>query len=357
MKTVRAQRLWFVAAVALGICRHYQGDDISGLVVLGFWAFLYLDHHISVLAQAADPGARTPTNCYLDCDVGIDRVLAHSEVERLFGLLKAKSLIDAPTVDAWRAQLLANWQQVTKTTNLHDTVNIHARGDVLVINDKLAPRADWIHYQIRIPYNLDENTGKFRYPSIHHELEIRLVAVNGVLKLQIGHFNQEFSPHIFSPGPAIAKYQTYTTVSSFPLMYCAGEFAFPVSTIGLSFYAAESYKELLVERSKRTRKKRGDDWQAVMADVRIYKLLCDSSNDVDVSPTDAEIAAFAKKRDEMLKENGFTDLYPDKTEGWRYPHTGTQYGSQLMNLSVQNLNLMREYQARNWVVDYQEDMP
>ena len=106
-----------------------------------------------------------------------------------------------------------------------------------------------------------------------------MLVVNGMLHLQVGRFDKGYSPRVLRAG-SLAVYETFTTVTSFPLMYFSYQHGIPVRYLNLVAAATPSYKESHDDRGdeKKRWKNRYSDWQSLNREIAGYRLLCDEDN-------------------------------------------------------------------------------
>ena len=148
-----------------------------------------------------------------------------------------------------------------------------------------------------------------------------MLVVNGMLHLQVGRFDKGYSPRILRPGSR-AVYETFTTVTSFPLMYFSYQHGIPVRYLNLVAAATPSYKESHDDRGdeKKRWKNRYSDWQSLNREIAAYRLLCDEDNpNYNHKQIETLAKAFEEKRQKLLAAEGYKSFDLDDDESWRYP--------------------------------------
>jgi hypothetical protein len=151
-------------------------------------------------------------------------------------------------------------------------------------------------------------------------------------------------------------YETYETITAFPLMYFSWQVGLPVPYLNLSAYATESYKAYLAETD--THKQMFADWRVVQQDAVVYQGLCDSeAGRSSRSVPEKAIKRFKTKANELVEKNGFKTNERHDDEWWRYPDRGQEFWNSYLHVTFQNMNLQRSFAEKHWLVDYYETTP
>lgn len=341
----------------------------AGVILV--WTYRVLARRISrvvtLIPGIADLQAESQCNSVVRFDFSVEKALTHPHLERLFIHLRATTqdrLFPSPelgvsSVDEWRGVLLDNYRKKFNRDGPVETVTFNLRSNVLFTNEK--PNfGDALYHSIEIPFVRLDNEANSSFHTRRHNLELRVFVVNGLVKLQIGKFPKEASPKVHREG-SLAVYQTYVTLTTFPLMYFHNRHGLPVRYLGLSASATESYVASLSERRGRTRTtNRLSDWATLHRDLVAYRVLVGHDfDDTDSSWNDWQAAStlLEKKREALLEAEGFKSLNSESDYAWRFPDFGESYATDLLTVSFQNFNLQHDYGARHWLVDYYEETP
>jgi hypothetical protein len=172
--------------------------------------------------------------------------------------------------------------------------------------------------------------------------------------LQVGRFDKTYSPRIIRGG-SLAVYETFATVTTFPLMYFHLDHGLPTKYLNLLAKATPSYREGLGNgRSK----KQYADWDALQRDVAAYRMLCDGGNrDYSYKTMDRLFQSFKTKRDEILAGEGY-ETHERSEDDWRYPDTGHSYWNKYSTVFFRNMNANRDgLTDARWFADYYEEQP
>jgi len=323
---------------------------------------------VSVVSRLDSVPSETACNTALTCRFAVEHVLSHPSLDALFQRLRTGGKIQPTDVSEWRRTLVANYERKYKRNQPFEEVRFHVKNNLVFMNGE--PHfGDTLYHAIEIPYSLGED-GKegeksFLTPNIEVKLEIRLLVVNGMLVLQLGEFDRQSSPKILKDG-SLAVYQTYVTLTTFPLMYFGYQLGLPIRYLNLSSHATESYKNHWHEWQTKTKRpfwkrKPGmfDDWRRLHQDLAAYRILSEhyQSSDYSWSKWKKFSDAFESRRDALLKAEKFTTFHTKTDDDWRYPDMGQEYSNDYLYVFFQNLNLRREFAAEHWFTDYYEEMP
>lgn len=337
---------------------YLQDNHTWTLLAAGFLGFRLfrarLAQIISVVSRLEQVPEEHRANVQLTCRIYLEPVLQHSSIARLFKILKERRAIDAESVESWRGQLLDNFRHKYERQEAFDEVSFNVKNNILFKNGR--PHfADLIHHSIIVPYYIDKSDERSMLTSsIEVELEIRLLMVNGRLVLQVGDFDKESSPRTIRGG-FLSVYETYTTITSFPMLQFAERHALPTRYLALSAKATETYKDSLAEpRSK----KAFADWKALSKATAQYRILIDEhSSNYSYSMLKTVADSFEGQRTAMLERERFESYNTDHSEDWRDPDLGETYWNEYLYVHFRNLSQWREETLSRATRDYYEEQP
>jgi hypothetical protein len=178
-------------------------------------------------------------------------------------------------------------------------------------------------------------------PEIEAQLDVRMFLVNGLLLLQLGRFSKHYSPNVLRDG-SLAVYETFATITSFPLMYFADDHGIPVRYLNLVAAATPSQK---ANRAERRTKKNTDsyrDWRVLQKEIAAYRILCDSDNENYSYGLLEELQkSFQAKRDPLLTSGGYR-THKDNDDDWSFPDSGHTYWNDIGTVFFRNMNANRD---------------
>lgn len=160
-------------------------------------------------------------NAKVQVDLNIREIVKHEVMQRVFDRLKAAGRIAADV--EW-----SNWQGSILKTFLHESglpesdpgygyerLQFQFRGGQLFKNDEWQA-SPFIHHELilsrEVVVNDASGAGPFRKDFL--PLRLRLVVVNGVMKIQLGQWDA-----VTSTTPTSADWIAWDTVTSFPLLF------------------------------------------------------------------------------------------------------------------------------------------
>lgn len=264
------------------------------------------------------------------------------------------------------AGIVENYKRKYKRETPFEEVRFNIKNALLFKNGEIDFN-DSVYHQIDIPYEWVDGERPVRgilTPRIECDMSLRVLLVNGMLKLQLGQFDKSYSPTILREG-SLAVYDTWTTIATFPFLYFSHRHGLPVRYLNLSSHATSSYKATLAERGRPKKQKRFwqrspamfEDWSRLHQELAAYRILCDQdSTDYKWSTLEKLTKAFEEKRDAMLTSEGF-DIPKKDADDWEYPDTGETCSNNYLWVSFQNFNLLRDTAERYWLVDFYEELP
>lgn len=165
-----------------------------------------------------------------------------------------------------------------------------------------------IDHRIVIPsfYKGESSHDKDFPPFFRLEIRIRLIVVNGLMKLQLNVSGLKDYPG--NESEVFGRYATWETITTFPFMYVW--LVVPSEYLNSSFYLTESYRRfdsLSTEAALTDAQKK---WKEIKSDISDHKHLNTALDDLrDFSPKKYKILDIfekrAKKRESILEENNF----------------------------------------------------
>ena len=123
--------------------------------------------------------------------------------------LKQVGRVDSSlTEEQWTASLVEAYQERSRREDQEsEEVVFHIRGERLWVNGRLC-ETDSLYHEIVIPY---ESVRQVDREHVHEDdvdraaLRLRVLVVNGLLKLQVGRFDRSLSPEADAKGPMAAN--------------------------------------------------------------------------------------------------------------------------------------------------------
>lgn len=357
-----------------------MGRIVFRLTLAGFAVYFYAQGNVSWAALCvlviADAFLRQPlvrlarvlrrlpslsqeydANIVLIYTVRLSLVFEHPAVNDLFARLHKDHKGSAQTLEEWRKLLADSYARKYKRDDSVCEVRFNIKNNLLFVNG-VPDFRDHVYYELEIPYRWTE-TGEpqeasWITPSIESQLAVRILLLNGMLLLQVGEFNKEHSPNILRGG-GLAVYETYATVTSFPIMYFAYQHGIPVRYLNLLAAATPSYKASYDERRSATIKKPAmyRDWQALHHEVAGYRALCDSGDakfEMGLEKLGKLEKAFEEKREKLLAAEGY-QTYQAHDDDSHHPDTGHSYWNRYCTVFFHNLNANRD-SLGPWFLDY-----
>lgn len=195
-------------------------------------------------------------------------------------------------------------------------------------------------------------------PDVEAELSVRVLFLNGMLTLQVGRFSKEYSPRMLQEG-SLAAYETYVTLTSFPLMYFSYRHGIPARYLNLVADAIPSYK---ADKWNLGTSKKNDwvrDWRALHKDVAAYRVLCESDDDSNVDKWIKFQKAFDEKSKKLLAAEGYKSYgINDDRDEYMFPDLGCTYWNSYGQVFFRNTNANRDtHHEREWLAGYHEERP
>lgn len=301
-------------------------------------------------------------NVFIELGINYDQVLKHPVMDDLFKKLKEDKIVTETDQGAWINTLIENYKSKYRTDGSHEKIKFNIKNNLVWKNEKIDFN-DSVYHEIFIPYtNGDNEENLFLVPKIQKGLNIRIFIVNGIIKLQIGDFSKKYSPKMLREGP-LAVYQTYETVTSFPLMYFSYQHKIPEKYLNLSAYATESWKDFWTDR--KTNDKRNtmtSDWVELNKEIRDYNYVCDVADESidDKGRWKKIIKSFDQKKNQWLEKEGFKDPFArdeesDSYDSWK--NDNIYHTNKYFVIFVSNFNEFKSYREEHLYTDYHKEEP
>ena len=256
-------------------------------------------------------------NVYLELGINVEAVVLHPAVARLFERLREKNAVQDASHAEWARRLLDNYRRQSSNPSSWETVRFHIKSNLVWKNGKV-DFSDAIWHEIFIPYESAGATAADYTPGFPPTLEtgvtIRLILVNGILKLQAGDYSQELTPNeIRAEGPEV--YQARETITSFPLLYFPSQHRLPERYMNFTSSATDSYKNFYSE-NKELSKKFLADWTKLSREIRKYIYACKIRKEhvphiIEGPRWEKIIKEFDRKKEEWLRREGFHPRSPE----------------------------------------------
>jgi hypothetical protein len=362
------RHLFRLAVGGLALYQYSQGKVFSAVlcVLVVVWSFLQhqFDLMVGVLRRLARVPQEHDANSVLAYTFSLNSVFEHPAVADLFDKLHRNHKAPAETVDEWQKLLAESYTRKYKRGDSLCEVRFNIKSNVLFVNGK-PDFGDYVYHALEIPYRWTDagepQEPPFSTPEIEAQLSVRILLVNGMLLLQVGHFSKEYSPNILHGG-SLAVYETYATITSFPLMYFSDQHGIPVRYLNLVAAATPSYKARHVERSTKKKTDEYRDWRTLQQDVAAYRTLCDSADkpwgEYDYGTVKKLSQRFEAKRQPLLDAEGYKPLEHKSDDDWRYPDMGHTYWNKYGQVFFRNMNANRDSRhEQRWFADYYEEEP
>lgn len=298
-------------------------------------------------------------NCAIEMNIEIEPLLQHKAVSDLFDRMHSKGMIkDNLDKTQWLALLLENYKQKHQSAKGIETLTFKIKNNLLWKNGTVDFR-DIIYHEVVIPHDIGVEIPEFTLnPDIHYALYVRLLIVNGIIKLQVGNFSKDLSPEVLKQG--LGVYKTYETVTSFPLLYFSYRHRIPESYLNLSMYATDSYWK------SKTQKKIDFtvDWKNVVTDVADYKYLCSVADEYveNRKRWDKITMRFDQTREEWLKRENFSNLLKIQEDYQQHEYIDLHdhpiyYSNQYLSVFAANQNESKERWQKYLYPDYYVERP
>lgn len=308
------------------------------------------------------------SNVSLTFEIDISKVLQHPDTLKVVEKLRSQKIFSSNVdQETWINQMLQSYKTTVGKDSGWEQVSFDIQKGILWKNEKVTSQ-EAIHHEIDIPcpeslidleYK-EKNTWKFgsRNIRIFNNFSIRLLLVNGILKLQIGRLDQITSFDVIKGGD-LGEYEQWHTITSFPLIYCYRH-GIPLKYLFLNYRAIPEcikHDEAWV-----------DIWNKLNEEASSYRfLLQNKERDFSLSEKDntkilrkwERIAKdFKQKLEAWSQREGFEDLnasqYKDYLFG-KYARMETAYRNQYMVIRAFDLSALHKENRREFFTDYYEE--
>jgi hypothetical protein len=338
----------------------HNNDYATGIILL-IWTLsriMELKQIKRLVDIANNSDIERKCNISIDLILKLEEILKHASVEQLFLKLQNRNKTNYKDKGEWINNLLANYNRKyngTEDSEAFISLTFHIKNNLLFKNGKIEFK-DVIYHELYIPYDYidaDDEMDTSIFHGIEKGLNIRVLLVNGIIKLQIGGFSKEYSPMILRDGSS-ATFINYETISSFPLMYFSYEYKLPLNYLNLTLYAIDSYKESF-STSDQINKLFNKDWMELNEDVRDYIYVCNNYHKYfeDFGKSQKILQRFREKRESWLLKEDFKDPLPDD-----YLSNGNYdilYINKFLRIDIKDYNYFKELGEKYTFTDYHED--
>lgn len=284
------------------------------------------------------------SNVQIELLLNVKEILQHPKTRKYFDRMKKENH------ESFIETLLKNYQEEYKKEkdDIYEKVTFNIKNNLLWKNKDIQ-FVDVIYHEITIPWDMktkeSELWGKIG-------LEIRVLVVNGLIKVQIGRYSKGLTSKMINDG-GLASYVTYDTITTYPLMYTF--FSLPERYLLPNAKGTESYKELQVGGKDWLK-----DWKEFAGDLNDYNKVFNLNEDDGVEKEDQEaMGRLMAKGRVILEQENFEDKNK-RDDNWGVPPwmevLGDNYSNKYLTLYVWNLNEHREkfkdYQSVDWYEEY-----
>ncbi|EKD51906.1 MAG: hypothetical protein ACD_62C00164G0011 [uncultured bacterium] len=339
----------FITGIA-SIYFFYQNSFFVGIVLLVFTVIRFPLHGTHLQGMAKEFLGITQqfklerrSNVVIELRINIENVLKHASVQRLFCLLQEddgptkpdewnykalcgepckQKIISETNFDAWVAQLINNFKNKYQSPNGYEPVRFHIKGNALYkqVRDGHCWSSmaidfdDRIFHKIFIPYQYSSGNEEPDAPpqeSTEHGITIRIVIVNGHIRLQVGKYPPAYSP-ILNNDQLSTTYLTYDTVATFPLLYYC--YNIPEDYLCFapehteSWKVAHRYNEKIDDKAQKALvKKWVAEWKGLLKELKDYYYICNHEFGMSIHRFLKIREAFWKKAKATLADERFID--------------------------------------------------
>jgi hypothetical protein len=257
-------------------------------------------------------------NVSLDVGINVEAAVRHPSVVRVFGRLREKNAIRDASHAEWAERLLDNYKRKHEAASPWETARFHIKSNLVWKNGEL-DSSDAIWHEVFLPYAGAAGEAKYAPgfpPGLESGLTIRLILVNGILKLMVGDYSKENSPNQFTGLAGVQGYQARETITSFPLLYFPAQHRLPERYMNFTAAGTRSY-HMIYSANPKERKQGTAEWTKLYRDVRKYIYACRIRKErvphVLEGPRWLKIIKeFDAKKEEWLQREGFRRLSADR---------------------------------------------
>lgn len=337
------------ALIIAAIYLFSEGNFIWG-GILAIWALYRIvgTNNINAIFSSATKNSQRilESNVQMELLLNVKEILQHPKTRKYFERMKRESHTHDDLIEG----LIKNYQEEYKKEkdDVYERVTFNVKNNLLWKNKEIQ-FVDVIYHEIIIPWDMKKKESEL-FGKIG--LEIRVLVVNGLIKVQIGRYSKGLTSKMIKDN-GLASYVTYDTITTYPLMYTF--FSLPERYLLPNAKDTESYKGL----------KMGDkdwlkDWKELAGDLNDYNKVFSLSEDDGMEKTDQEaMKRLMEKGKKMLEREEFEDKNK-REDNWGVPPwmeiLGDNYSNAYLTVYVWNLNEQREkykdYQAVDWYEEY-----
>lgn len=196
-----------------------------GLLLVG-WSFARMSTYtqrvygLPLGATVVDVAAETRSNTKIEIWMKIDAILGHPAVASVFDRLRKLERVPQDTsLDAWRESLIARFRTREKLSVDNQPwakVVFEVRAGQLWTNGEYRPLPVLFH-QVLVPDEafLNRHAWGTTEDAQYHGLKVRVGVLNGILRLQVGEWDEDASQR--EPGQT-RDWMAWDTITTFPLL-------------------------------------------------------------------------------------------------------------------------------------------
>lgn len=362
-----------VALLVLGVYFLKEGNVLLGLVFATVFVLMTNYRTFSRIGkltlQLRDEAIAAQCNVVIEIGFDVERALQHQDLNRLFDYLRTPRSTDvkfelagftneplpplgASTVGEWRKELVAIYKEKYKREHSFESVRFNVKGST-IFKDDIPWHNDMLIHSLEIPVVSGLDESRYRH-STFKTVEIRVVMINGMLKLQLGRFPKDASPRIYKTS-VYPTHRTFVTLTSFPMLHFHRRHGLPEKHLNLEIKGSEAWVAALEDRSDKKRRKSGNDWQLLHDDLVHYRTLVVPDNeDVDYDTRKKAREHLDQRREVFLKEQGFKTAYTQPDE-YDAVDLGESHFNDMLHVTFHNLHDWREAVKSEALIDFFED--
>lgn len=333
----------------------YEYNFFLGVLFLVWFILRLFDYDLKRLIDTR-LSASQKSNCMLELKFNIEEILKDQIFDQLFTKLSKKKDFKFENKKDWAKQITCNYKKKLKNDQPLEQVKFNIKNNTLWKNGEIDFN-DSVYHEISIPYHYNENEedDDFFTSDIDKSLTIRVFAVNGIIKLQIGNFSKKFSPEVIKKGFDV--YKTYYTITSFPLMYSTQDI--PENYLNLSMYATNSYYDHLENLDKNCTK----DWKKINKEMVDYNYLFVLDKDEGIKNMKKFtkiVKYFNEKKENWIKEQNFENPFAKDDDDDYYDDLKSNniyFTNKYLSIFIADYNDLKEKREKHTYTDYWEETP
>jgi len=344
---------------AVSIYFFYTGDILTGVafLLLAIYQLRKLRLFLKSLSELTNIQSERNVNSYIELRFDFAKILTHDIFDDLYKKISSNTNEKMPTKDEWINNFLTNYKTKYNKEDFVERITFNIKNGLLWKNKELE-FSDIIHHELYIPQVLEkeEDEGLFEGGGTTEGITIRLLVVNGILKLQLGNFSKEHSPEMLNE-KGLAVYRTFSTITSFPLIYFPIDHGLPKRYLNLSLYGTQSYWDSTGGKGVDFTK----DWKELNREVADYEHICNTPDDSD-HLGDRKwvkiIKKFGEKKEEWLKKEKFKDPFARDDNDYYDPfyNGSTTYRNEYLVIYLYNHTENKDRSGK-YFADYYQEIP